>query len=345
VLFDRGFASVSWRNLFFMPQTLTAARNAMATRFEMVLHGNDAVRLRAAADQAFHEVEHLHSQLSLYLPSSEVSFINARAAEQAVQVEPALFGLLQLAQRLHRETNGAFDITVAPLMRCWGFMGGSGATPDPARLEEARAQVGMQHVILEEKRRTIRFARPGMMIDLGSIGKGYALDVAVESLRESGIASGLVHGGTSTVYGMGAPPEGETWNIAIETPPQTQGTSPAQGPPTTPAKPLAIVGLIDEALSVSGVHGKCFTADGKTYGHVIDPHLGAPVQGALLAAVVLPSATESDALSTALLLAGLQGEERVRGLRPGMRTLVVEGAGKGSFEIGGDGIAPVSAES
>ena len=322
-----------------MMQTITAACNAMATRFEMVLHGQDAVRLRAAADQAFHEIERLHAQLSLYLPSSEVSFINARAAEQAVQVEPGLFGLLQLAQRLHQETDGAFDITVAPLMRCWGFMGGSGAWPEPERLSQARAQVGMQHIILDEKRHTIRFARPGMMIDLGSIGKGYALDLAVESLREAGIESALIHGGTSTVCGFGRPPSG-VWNVAVERPPkpgQTPGAAlPAEGP-----KPLAVLSLQDESLSVSGVHGKSFTVDGRTYGHIIDPRTGMPAHGALLAAVVLPSAAESDALSTALLLGGSTIQEKLGRLHLGIRSLVAEQKEGDELIVRGQGIEPL----
>jgi len=151
------------------PHRIVAARNAMATRFEMVLHGPNPVALRAAADQAFDEIERLHRQLSLYSPSSEISYINAHAAEKPVPVEPGLFGLLQLAKQIHAQTEGAFDITIAPLIRCWGFMGGSGALPDPAQIAEARSKVGMQHVILDKQRRTVQFDRVGVMLDLWSI--------------------------------------------------------------------------------------------------------------------------------------------------------------------------------
>jgi FAD:protein FMN transferase len=166
-----------------------AACHAMATRFEVVLHGENATALRAAADQAFHEIERLHAQLSLYSPSSEISFINAHAARRPVKVEPGLFRLLQLAQQIHRETGGAFDVTIAPLLRCWGFMGGSGALPRAEDLAEARHRVGMEHVVLDPGEFTIRFTREGMMIDLGSIGKGYALEVATEVLLEAGVQS------------------------------------------------------------------------------------------------------------------------------------------------------------
>jgi FAD:protein FMN transferase len=308
-------------------ETVIAARNAMATRFEVVLPGENAVALRAAADAALHEIERLHAQLSLYQPSSEVSFINARATRQSVRVEPRLFALLQLAQRIHQETGGAFDITIAPLVRCWGFMGGSGVLPPPERIAEARSRVGMRHIILDEKNFTVRFARPGMMIDLGSIGKGYALELAMELLVEAGVENALIHGGTSTVCALGRPPEGEAWKVAIDPPPDFGADHPSagrEGATTARPKPLAVVSLHDEALSVSGVHGKCFASGGKIYGHVIDPRSGIPAQGALLAAVVLPSAAETDAFSTALLLEGMTGHDRISQLRPAMRTLVVE---------------------
>src|SRR5690242_12647427 len=103
-------------------KTVTLACNAMATRFEIVLNGTDEVRLRAAGEEALEEIGRLEAQLSFYRPTSEISHLNARAAHAPVRVEPGLFRLLQQAQRLSEETNGAFDITVAPLMRCWGFV-------------------------------------------------------------------------------------------------------------------------------------------------------------------------------------------------------------------------------
>ncbi|MFO1496994.1 MAG: FAD:protein FMN transferase [Verrucomicrobiota bacterium] len=315
-------------------ETLKAACNAMATRFELVLHGESVISLRAAAEEAIHEIERLHAQLSLYSPASEVSSINARAARQAVPVEPRLFALLQRAQQIHRATEGAFDITVAPLIRCWGFMGGGGALPTPAQLAEARAKVGMDRIILDEGRSTIRFASEGMMIDLGSIGKGYALEVAAETLAEAGVQNALLHGGTSTVCAMGTPVGAETWKVAIDAPPRIR---PDETVPSEPNRPLAIVALKDEALSVSGVHGKCFSSDGKIYGHVIDPRTGIPTQSALLAAVALPSPTETDAYSTALLIGGMPQHTRIAGLRAGMRTLVV-GEKSGRFIVAGTGI-------
>ena len=300
-------------------QTVSLARHAMATRFELVLHGESAVALRAAGEEALDEVERLDAQLSLYRPDSEITHLNQHAAVAPVRVTPGLFYLLQHAQRLSAESGGVFDITIAPLMRCWGFLGGSGQMPDPAALAEAKSKVGMNLVALDEENFTVHFSRPGVMLDLGAIGKGYALERAAEILREAGVLNALLHGGTSTVHALGIQPNGDAWKVAVERPPDPSENE------TRPIKNkiLATIPLRDEAMSVSAVWGKSFQAGGKTFGHVLDPRTGEPAAGALLAAVVLPSATETDALSTALLTAGLDGHNAIANLRASMRTIVV----------------------
>jgi FAD:protein FMN transferase len=299
--------------------TVTLARHAMATRFELVLHGENAAALRAAGEEALDEVDRLENQLSLYRPGSETAQLNARAAREPVQVSPEVFALLQQARRLHAETDGAFDITIAPLVRCWGFMDNNGRMPLPAAVAEARAKVGMQHVLLDDANRTVRFARAGVMLDLGAIGKGYAVERGAALLREAGVTSALFHGGTSTVCAIGHPPEAEGWTVAIEYPPATVGNIPF--PDLTPLR------LQDESLSVSAIWGRVFQSDGRNYGHVIDPRTGQPVAVAWLSAVVLPGATETDALSTALLTLGEPGLDQLTNLRPGVRALLVTHSG------------------
>ena len=303
---------------------VTLACNAMATRFELVLHGENPVHLRAAGEEALSEIQRLDAQLSLYRPTSEIAYLNARAAERPVRVEPSLFRLLQQARRLSQETSGAFDITIAPLMRCWGFMEGRGAMADPAALSEARAKVGMHLVELNENDFTVRFSRSGVMLDLGAIGKGYALERAAESLRENGVTSALLHGGTSTVCAIGTPPEASSWNVAIENPAKYLfAANPTLEDALPDERPLAVVPLTDVALSVSAVWGKSFSSGDRIFGHVIDPRSGSPAHGAMAAAVVVPSATESDAFSTALLTLGAEGHDQIANLRSGMRTLLV----------------------
>jgi thiamine biosynthesis lipoprotein len=291
-------------------QTVTVARNAMATRFEIALIGENPAGLRAAGEEALAEIDRLEARLSLYRPSSEIARVNARAAHEPVRVSPSVFKLLEQARDLQRETGGAFDIATAPLVRCWGFMSGSLHMPDAAELEQVRARVGMHHVLLDSHNLTVRFDCEGVMIDLGAIGKGYAIDRAAEVLRDAGITRALLHGGNSTVYAIGVPPDQEGWKVAI---------AGAQDE----SKTIATVSLKDMALSVSAVWARSFDSGGKKFGHVIDARTGHPVNNALLSAVMLPSATETDALSTALLVLGSEGHDAIAKLRPGIRTLLM----------------------
>lgn len=300
--------------------TVTLAKHAMATRFELVLHGADACALRAAGEAALAEVERVENQLSLYRPGSEIAQLNARAAREPVRVSPEVLALLQHAARLAAETEGAFDITIAPLVKCWGFMNASGHLPTPEAISAARAVVGMQNVLCDVAERTICFAQPGVMLDLGAIGKGYAIERGAEILREAGVSSALFHGGTSTVCAIGHPPDAEHWLVAL---PPLPGT-PASGRPVASNQTLK---LRDESVSVSAIWGRAFESGGKTFGHVIDPRLGEPVTNAQLSAIILPSATETDALSTALLTLGPAGHAKIHRLRPGMRSLIIDANG------------------
>ena len=290
----------------------------MATRFEFVLAGDNPVALRAAGEEAFEEVDRIESQLSLYRSGSEIAHVNANASYRPVRVSPMTFALLEKARVFWELSGGAFDVTVAPLVRCWGFIKGSGSRPSDEQIAQAREVVGMQFLELNAEQSTVRFKRAGMMLDLGSIGKGYALDAAAEILRDAGVENALLHGGTSTIYGLGEDVDGP-WKIAIDEPVKP-GTTAPEPPPPAP-KTLAVIELREQALSVSAVWGKFFEVDGKMFGHVIDPRSGWPTRNALLACVVVDSATDSDALSTAVLLGSPSELERISGSHTGLSYL------------------------
>jgi FAD:protein FMN transferase len=269
-------------------------RDAMRSRFEIVLADEDVSpeRLRAAGDEALAEVARVEQLLSAYRPDSLLYTLNERAADAPVLVSPPLFAFLRHAQKLSAQTDGAFDLTVGSLLRVWGLGGGAngGRIPEAAEIAEAKERVGMTNrVFLDAETRCVRFERPGVRLDPGAIGKGYALERAADILTEAGICRALLHGGTSTVRALGG-----DWRVAIQH-------------PTQPDSHAATVILHDNALSVSAVHGKSFRAAGRVFGHVIDPRTGSPVEKTLLAAVVSPSTTDTDALSTALLVLGADG--------------------------------------
>jgi thiamine biosynthesis lipoprotein len=314
--------------------TVTIARHAMATRFEILLHGENAARLRAAAEEALDEIERLDAQLSPFRPGSEISRLNAHAGQRPMRIEPGLFNLLQKARQISIETGGAFDLTVGPLMDCWGLSAGSGEgphpAPDPEAIAAARALTGMDKLLLDEAQCTAGLALPGMRLDLGAYGKGWAVERAGTILREAGVASALIHGGTSTVCAIGTPPDTDAWNIALEKPDaarrhRTSAPVSVDVPDHAREPFLTVIPLKDSALSVSATWGKEIETDGPELfrGHVIDPRSGCPVPGAAMAAVVLPLASETDAFSTALLVAGEAGKLSLQGLRPVMRAFLV----------------------
>jgi thiamine biosynthesis lipoprotein len=292
------------------------ALQAMATRFELALSG-DSPGLRAAGEEALNEISRIEAMLSLYKPSSEVANLNARAAAEPVRVSAEMFALLQRAAALSRETNGAFDVTIAPLVRCWGFMRSQGAFPTAEAIEEALANVGSQFLELNTADRTVRFLRAGMMLDFGAFGKGYAVDCAIEILRDAGVESALLHGGTSTVYGLGRDENGASWRVAVTGAPPENGAASEEI--------LWLVELENMALSVSAVWGKSFASQGRTFGHILDARTGRPSERAELSAVTIPSAADSDALSTALLVEGPEALSKLARERPDARALVFAG--------------------
>ena len=273
-----------------MDETITVAVEAMATRFEIALHGAPEATLRAGAEEALAEVTRLEAALGLYRPTSEISHINARAAREPVPISPEVFNLLERCQELNAQTKGAFDITVASLMKCWRFMNDTGAVPTEEAIAQALECTGSHQLQLNPINTTVHLAREGVMLDLGSVGKGYALEQAAAQLQENEFDNFLIHGGTSTVCAAGIQADGAPWRIAIK--------HPDEGEP-----PLHLIDLHNESLSVSGIGGKSFIdEEGTEQGHVIDPRTGRPTQCARVAAVVCNSATESDAWATALLV-------------------------------------------
>lgn len=276
------------------------SRRAMACQFEVQFPDGRCENGTEYALETLDLVETLEEQMSYFRPTSQISRINLLAADEPVEVEPRLFELLRLAIAVCEETGGAYDITSAPLWEAWGFARRAGQIPSDAQLAEARLLVGSHLVELDTTRRTVRFRKPGVRINLGSIGKGYALDACGERLRELGMADFLLHGGQSSVLTSGLrmyckPGEGEfkpqPWEIGIPHPQQ-------------PGRRLGIVRLRDRAIGTSGGQFQSFRHQGRRYGHILDPRSGLPAEGVLSATAVAPTAAMADALSTAFFVMG-----------------------------------------
>jgi FAD:protein FMN transferase len=291
---------------------IRVSRRAMACEFEVCFPAGKREDGTEFALESLDLVESLEDRLSYFRPESGTSRINRLAADTAVEVEPALFDLLYMAVRLSEETGGAYDITSAPLWEAWGFARRAGQIPSKAQLAEARSCVGSRFLELNPAERTIRFRKPGVKINVGSIGKGYALDVCGEHLLATGMGDFLLHGGQSSVLARGSPVLGD----AEETDSSEAGGRDACAPPAwdvglgdprQPGHRLAVVRLRDQALGTSGGQFQSFRHQGRRYGHILDPRSGMPAEGVLSVTVVAPTAALADALSTAFYVLGPQG--------------------------------------
>jgi len=285
---------------------------AMGSSFTIYLYAKDSAQAAAVFEAAFEEVERLEEALSNYRESSELSRINRLAGSEAVTTDPEVFGLLETSLDYSRKTNGAFDITVGPLMKAWGFFRASGHYPSQSELDDARAKVGWQNVHLDPANRTVRFSKPGVELDLGAIGKGYTVDRIVSILREAGIESALVDAGSSTLYALGAPPGKNGWVVRVPRPGHRDQT-------------VSTVLLRDASLSTSGSYEKFFRLNGRIYCHILNPHTGRPVEGMLQTSVIARDGTTTDALSTSMFVMGPQAGKALLSTSPGAAGLWITG--------------------
>jgi thiamine biosynthesis lipoprotein len=303
---------VTRRELFRLGRTseeghwIRVHRAAMACRFEILLDDGDAAHV-SAAREALDEADRLEAALSVFRDTSELSRVNRTAAAAPAAVDAELFALLARCRDLHDRTQGTFDITSTPLSRCWGFLRREGRLPAPEAIAAARALVGMSDVELDDAARTVRFRKMGTELNLGSIGKGYALDRMAALLRARGVPHALLSAGGSSAVAVGG--RGPGW--AIDVRPRQIG-----------AQRLARLHLRAGALATSGAGEQFFEVDGRRYGHVIDPRSGWPAEGVLSVSVVTAEGALSDALSTAFLVGGLDVARRYCASHPGTLALL-----------------------
>lgn len=266
-------------------------RRIMACRFEITLPGEDSASVPAAR-AALDVANRLEAMLTVFRDTSDLVAVNRSAAHGPVVVPPELFDVLCRAADVHRDTGGAFDITTTPLSRCWGFLYREGRLPAQADIDLARASVGMSGVTLDTAASTVCFDRPGLEMNLGAIGKGYALDRMASALRDQGVTRALLSAGYSSVLAVGPRP----WRIDLR--------SPAR------EVPLAHLAVREGAVGTSGAGEQFVIVDGVRYGHVLDPRTGWPASGTLSASVITTTAAAADALSTAFLIGGAELTER-----------------------------------
>ena len=273
-------------------ETLCLGTHAMACDFTVMLNPAPGEQV-ARASEALDLVHELEAQMTVYREESELSQINRTANREAVTVEPQLFELLLQTRELFRNTEEAFDPTSGPLIALWRSCKLAGQIPSNPEINRAVQQCGIDHIEFDEAAKTVRYTKPDIELNLGGIGKGYALDRTGQFLRNCGIENWLLHGGHSSILASGENTRKRGWPVGLRN-------------PLFPKKRLGTMLLKNQALSTSGSGVQYYRHGGKKYGHILDPRTGWPIEDVLSVTVITKNAALADALSTAFFVMGVE---------------------------------------
>ncbi len=260
----------------------------MGTRFRIVLYATNEPAARDAARAAFDRIAAFDDCMSDYKPDSELMRLCARAGGDAVVVSPELFTVLEKAREVAEKSDGAFDVTVGPVVHLWRLARRTARLPNPEKLAKARALVGYRNMRLDPAHRTVQLLKSGMLLDLGGIAKGYAADEALTVLKQRGIDSALVAAGGDIAVSA-APPDKDGWDVAIV----------PLGREATPR-----LRLHDAAVSTSGDAEQSIEIGGVRYSHIVDPRTGIGLTGRSEVTVVARHGIDSDSLTKVVAVLG-----------------------------------------
>jgi thiamine biosynthesis lipoprotein len=287
----------------------------MGTVAQVVVVAADSAAAAPAVAAAVAAFVRVDSLMSNWTTTSEVARLNRDAGRGPTPVHAEVAEVIAAALEVGAASDGAFDITVEPLVRAWGFLGGPLRVPGDAELRRAAARVGARHLQFEVAGRTLGFDRPDVRIDLGGIAKGHAVDEAARALRAHGVTAALVDV-SGNMWAMGHPEGATAWRIGIRD-------------PRDRVAHFARLRLAERAISTSGKYEQSVTRDGRTFGHIMDPRSGRPAEGLISVTVLAPTARAADAWSTALFVLGPAEARRVAKARADLDAVLVEPGGEG----------------
>ena len=290
----------------------------MGTAVRVELWHADATAAGEAIDAVLAEMRRVDALMSSFRPGSELSRVNRGAETRPVPVSPELFALIRRAQAISRLSGGAFDITYASVGHLYNFR--QGIAPDDRALKQALPAVDYRSLVLDPETRSVRFARPGMRIDLGGIAKGHAVDRAIALLRARGVREALVSaGGDTRILGDH---HGRPWLTGIRDPRRPPGTS------------AVVLPLADTAISTSGDYERYFERDGVRYHHIISPRTGRPARAVRSVTILGPDATTTDALSTTVFVLGPRDGLALVERLSGIEAVIIDAAGRVHYSSG-----------
>ena len=289
----------------------TVMFSTMSTFGTVSLAHRDKMTVSNALTAAHEAIREVETTCNVFDPESELARLNATAADEPFACGDLLWDVLTHARAFWRDSGGAFDVTIDPLMKLWGFHSKRETLPSEDEIAEAKRLTGLDKVVFDDEKHTVKFTVPGMSINLGGIAKGYALDRAAEAVRALGVKTGWI----------------EIGGNIVALPKKSGGGKYAAGI-KNPFHKDALLGkttLSDAAISTSGNYERYVVIDGKQYTHIINPATGLPVSGMDSVTVIAPTGVASDALSTSIFIAGPDAVAGWTKKFPGLRVLIVRG--------------------
>ena len=281
----------------------------MGTRIDIAAEGADALQLRTAVDHAWREMDRLAAMMTRYDPASTVSAINRAAGVHAVAVGPELMGVLQTAQNLAAQTQGAFDITVGAL-KAWHFDTGQNTLPAASDIEAQRRLVGYRGLLLDEHAGTARLAQRGMGLDLGGVAKLPILEAGMETLKRHGIHNAMLNGGGDVL--VRGQLRGRPWRVGLRD-------------PRAPEKMLGVLALEGQAIvASSGDYERFFMVGGQRQHHILDPFTGRPTHGPHGISLLARDAASVNGLGAAMMVLGTDGARALLHSRSQVQALVAQ---------------------
>ena len=262
----------------------------MGTFVEITLNGSIWVDFNKIFKKAFSAIDEAQNLADRYSRSSQLTIVNREAHKYPVKVNEKLYNLIEESINISKNTEGAFDITVTPLVELWGFYKKQNSPPSSDRIKEALEKVGFSNIVLDRENKTISFKKDNVDLDLSAIAKGYAVDKAVKAIRECGIKSAIINAG-GDIYCLGKKNIFQKWGVGIKD-------------PTNNKKIVKVVRLKDKAAATSGGYEKFFVYKGRKYSHLIDPRTGLSTETSRNATVIAKKCALADALATALCILG-----------------------------------------
>lgn len=289
------------------PQKVVKTDFLMDTLMELTAYGPNGQK---AVDDAMERIKEIDSMMSVSSKTGDIYKINEAAGKQPVKVSPETRYVVETAQHYSQLSDGAFDITIGPLVNLWGI-GKKEDVPPLSAIKAAQKLIDYKKLELDASAGTIGLPQEGMSIDLGAIAKGYAGDEAAKVFKKYDIKSGILNLGGNIVV-VGTRPDGKPWRVGIQNPFKPTGNY------------VAVVEEENKAVVTSGVYERYFIKDGKRYHHILDPFTGYPADNGLVSvSIITDKSIDADALSTTTFILGPQkGMELIEKL-PGVEGIMI----------------------